>query len=110
MFRLSGIFRDVYIWSTAPSHIRDFELRTDFDQAGRDATVNAAVTVSNRGDSTAAAIVTLQLLDADGREVGPPASRTARPAAGGEQQVAIALPVRAPRRWSAETPYLYTAL
>ena len=29
MFRLSGIFRDVYLWSTAAGHIRDFEIRTD---------------------------------------------------------------------------------
>ena len=54
--------------------------------------------------------MTLQLLDADGREAGRPVSRAVRTAAGAEQTVAIALPVRAPRRWSAETPYLYTAL
>ncbi len=110
MFRLSGLFRDVYLWSTAPSHIRDFEIRTDFDQARRDATLNAAVTVSNRGDAAAAATVTLQLLDADGREAGRIVSAAARAAAGAEQQLTLALPVRAPRRWSAETPYLYTAL
>jgi beta-galactosidase len=110
MFRLSGIFRDVYLWSTAPSHIRDFEIRTAFDQARRDATASAAVTVSNRGDSAAATVVTLQLLDTDGREACRPVSTTVRAAAGGEQRVALALPVRGPRRWSAETPYLYTAL
>ena len=110
MFRLSGIFRDVYLWSTAPSHIRDFEIRTEFEKDWRDATVNAAVTVSNRGDAVAPTTVTLQLLDADGREAGRPVSATARAAAGGEQRLALALPLRAPRRWSAETPYLYTAL
>jgi len=26
---LSGIFRDVYLWSTAASHIRDFEHRAE---------------------------------------------------------------------------------
>ena len=44
MFRLSGIFRDVYLWSTASRHIRDFEVRTDFDAARRDATMKVAVT------------------------------------------------------------------
>ena len=33
MFRLSGIFRDVYLWSPRRRHIRDFEIRTAFDQA-----------------------------------------------------------------------------
>ena len=110
MFRLSGIFRDVYLWSTASSHARDFQFRTDFDQARRDATLNTMVTVSNRGASAVATAVTLQLFDADGREMGPPVSRTAHAAAGAEQRLALALPVRAPRRWSSETPYLYTAL
>jgi beta-galactosidase len=110
MFRLSGIFRDVYLWSTATRHMRDFELRTEFDQARRDATLKAVVAVSNRSASADAASVTVQLLDADGHQVAPPASRSIRLAAGAEQQVALDLPVRAPRRWSSETPYLYTAL
>ena len=110
MFRLSGIFRDVYLWSTASSHIRDFEFRTDFDQARRDATLNTTVTVSNRGASAGATAVMLQLFDAGGREVSRPVSRTERAAAGAEQQLALAFPVRAPQRWSSETPYLYTAL
>ena len=39
MFRLSGIFRDVYLWSTPAQHVRDFEVRTDLDREvhGRDA-------------------------------------------------------------------------
>jgi beta-galactosidase len=110
MFRLSGIFRDVYLWSTAPSHVRDVELRTGFDSARRDATLNTTVIVSNRGTSAASTSVALQLLDTEGREAAPPLTRTVRAAAGAEQRVALALPVRAPRRWSSETPYLYTAL
>jgi beta-galactosidase len=110
MFRLSGIFRDVYLWSTAPSHVRDVEFRTGFDQARRDATLNATVVVSNRGTSAASTSVALQLLDTEGHEAAPPVTRTVRAAAGAEPRVALALPVRAPRRWSSETPYLYTAL
>ncbi len=110
MFRLSGIFRDVYLWSTAADHIRDFEIRTDFDKTRRDATVNASMIIANRGAAAAATSVTLQLLDSDGREAARPVSRAARVTTGGGQQVQIALPVRAPHRWSAETPYLYTAL
>jgi beta-galactosidase len=110
MFRLSGIFRDVYLWSTAARHMRDFELRTEFDPARRDATLKASVAVSNRGASADAASVTVQLLDADGRQAAPPASRSVRLAGGAEQRVWLDLPVRAPRRWSSETPYLYTAL
>jgi beta-galactosidase len=110
MYRLSGIFRDVYLWSTASSHVRDFEFRPDFDQARRDATLNTTATVSNRGPSPASTSVALQLFDAEGREVTPPVTRTVRAEGGAEQRVALAFPVRAPKRWSSETPYLYTAL
>jgi beta-galactosidase len=110
MFRLSGIFRDVYLWSTAPAHIRDFEVRTDFDAAYRDATLKTLVAIQNTGQSGGSKSVTLQLLDADGREVCPPASRTVRIAPGAEQRIPLSVPIRGPRRWSSETPYLYTQL
>ncbi len=32
MWRLSGIFRDVYLWSPPDVHIRDFEVKTDLDE------------------------------------------------------------------------------
>jgi beta-galactosidase len=110
MFRLSGIFRDVYLWSTATQHMRDFEVRTDFDKAYRDAVVRATVWVHNKDATARAVSATVQLVDADGREVIRPATRNVRIAANGEQAVALSMPVRAPRKWSAETPYLYTAI
>ena len=30
-WRLSGIYRDVYLWSAPPVHVRDFGIRTDLD-------------------------------------------------------------------------------
>ena len=36
-WRLSGIFRDVYIWSRNPSHIEDFHVITDLDEKYEDA-------------------------------------------------------------------------
>ena len=39
MWRLSGIFRNVTIWSSPQQHIRDFFIKTDLDDQYRDATV-----------------------------------------------------------------------
>ena len=39
MWRLSGIFRNVTIWSTPQQHIRDFFIKTDLDDQYRNATV-----------------------------------------------------------------------
>jgi beta-galactosidase len=110
MFRLSGIFRDVYLWSPAPRHIRDFEIRTTLDPGGRNATLSTSLSVQNTGGSGASASVSVRLLDADGRDVGRTVSQNIRVPAGAETRAALDLPVPAPRRWSVETPYLYTAL
>ena len=29
MWRMSGIFRDVYLWATPEQHLRDFEVKTE---------------------------------------------------------------------------------
>jgi beta-galactosidase len=110
MFRLSGIFRDVYLWSPAPVHIQDFEVRTEFDAAYRDGVLRTSLAVQNTGRARADISATLQLLDADGHEVCPPASRAVRIPARGKQQIQIAAPIRGVQRWSSETPYLYTQL
>jgi beta-galactosidase len=110
MFRLSGIFRDVYLWSTAPAHIRDFEVRTELDADYGDGVLRTSLVVQNSGRAGAAVSAILQLLDADGREVCSSASRTVRVARGAGQRVQIAAAVRGVRRWSSETPYLYTQL
>lgn len=109
MFRLSGIFRDVYLWSTAAEHVRDFEIHTDLDAAYRDAMLTVKALVNNAGASTVAGDVTLDLLDADGRTVASQ-TKAYRATGAGETAVDFAIPVRAPRKWSAETPYLHRAL
>ncbi len=110
MFRLSGIYRDVYLWSPPRQHVRDFEVRTTFDQARRDATLSVAADVTTADTRASAVSLTLQLYDADEREIGRPITRRVQVAPGADARVTLDLPVAAPRRWSTETPSLYTAL
>jgi beta-galactosidase len=109
MFRLSGIFRDVYLWSTASEHVRDFEIHTDLDAAYRDATLRVKALVNNTGNTGAAGNLTIDLNDADGHPVVSQ-TRPYRTSPGGETAVDFSIPVRAPHKWSAETPYLYHAV
>ncbi len=104
MFRLSGIYRDVYLWSTAVQHIRDFEVVTDLDAAYRDATLRVRAEVANYQGAPARGQVTLELLDAAGKSVVPPQTQAA--AAG----VTFAVAVPNPSKWTAETPSLYQLL
>lgn len=104
-WRLSGIFREVYLWSVPPVHIRDFEVRTDFDAGYRAAAlvVRAAVAGELRGGSIEAA-----LRDPAGQEVlRAPLAPVAAGGKGGFD-FELSRPIAAPLKWSAETPQLYT--
>ncbi len=108
MFRLSGIFRDVTLWSAAPLRIADVEVHTDLDAVYRDATLAVTATLRNAA-AAANAVVALDLLDAEGRSVMTSTTRVSAPA-NGDVPARFSLRVRAPRQWTAETPYLYRLL
>jgi beta-galactosidase len=113
MFRLSGIFRNVTLWSAPQVHVRDFFIKTDLDAAYTDATVSVTAKVKNYGgQSTVARTLSVTLHDAAGKAVPGATAEVAVPAlnAGQETAVNLAIPVSAPAKWTAETPNLYTAV
>ena len=99
MWRMSGIYREVFLWSTAPAHVRDFEVQTELDAAYRDARVRVKAEILEPRDCT----LSFELRDAAGRKVGE-ASAACAPRA------ELAVDVPAARLWSAEIPYLYEGL
>jgi len=112
-WRLSGIYRDVYLFSTPPVHISDFGVRTDFDEAYRDATLSIRPRLRAFGGASAEGwSVEAQLYDAEGRAVLDTApTRDARAILNLNSATrwgVLEAKVAAPRQWSAETPYLYT--
>lgn len=109
MWRMSGIYRDVFLWSRAPAHVRDLELRTELDSAYRDATFEVRAAVSNLGARPAKLAVEVELEDGAGKPVGRQSQGVSVPP-NGEQEARVSLAVSNPRKWSAETPYLYLAL
>ncbi|MCL4402951.1 MAG: DUF4981 domain-containing protein, partial [Acidobacteria bacterium] len=110
MWRMSGIFRDVYLWSTPLQHVRDFEARTDLDGAYRDATLVVKAAARNTSAKAAKVSLTAALFDAAGAPVGKPVTGPVEVAGGGEASVALSMAVANPHKWSAETPYLYKLL
>lgn len=109
-WRLSGIYREVYLIATPRVHVRDYWVRTDLDAAYRDATLRARVRVANYGRRAAGGYrVELMLHDAKGRPVfDQPLSGVVRVERGGEAVLELEREVSAPRKWSAEEPNLYT--
>ena len=49
-WRYAGVFRSVWAYSTPRTHISDVYVTTDLDEQFQDATLNAAVEVSNTGE------------------------------------------------------------
>ena len=109
MFDLSGIFRDVYLYAAPQVQVRDYAIVTDFDDTFTDSVLNVEVFIRNHTDRLAQAAVTLRLLNAEGVEIAlENAAQAGTLAAGEEIAFSFAMPVPAPRKWSAEDPYLYT--
>jgi beta-galactosidase len=109
MWRMSGIFRDVYLWSPPEVHIRDFELKTTFDDQYRDADLTARLKIHNYSANDAEITVEGRLIDPSGQTILSPSMVTNVPA-GGEIEVAGTTVVKDPLQWTAETPNLYKVL
>jgi beta-galactosidase len=109
-WRMSGIFRDVYLWSPPAVHIRDFEVKTDLDAQYRDATFTVAVSLRTTDQHPSSVTVEGVLLDPAGRSVAAPriAMRVSPDGSGGKASISTSVPN--PLKWTAETPNLYKLL
>jgi beta-galactosidase len=72
-WRMSGIFRDVYLWSPPDSHIRDFEVRSGLDGESRNGEFKFTLQVQNAGKTATTNTVEALVLDPFGRPVPGPA-------------------------------------
>lgn len=109
-WRLSGIFREVYLWSTAPLHINDFRVRTDLDEHYRDAQLQLDVKVRNHGDKPERIAVEATLADGQTDILCQPIKAFAQVQPEQEAVITLHAKVDNPRKWSAEQPNLYQLL
>ena len=107
-WRLSGIYRDVALWSVPEVHMWDYAVRTVLDSDYRHAELQVTVDVRNLG-ATAAAGFTAEatLLDAADREIVSFGSALPIVASGGVGHATLQALVADPDKWSAERPALY---
>ncbi|MFN8459908.1 MAG: glycoside hydrolase family 2 TIM barrel-domain containing protein [Anaerolineae bacterium] len=119
MWRLSGIFRDVYLWAAPSIHVRDFWLRTELDAAYRDARLKVRLKVRNYGENGMGQGVyraELKLFDAENKPVldkpwhAEILPGLLSPVSGQDVVLEVECHVTNPAKWSAEQPYLYTLL
>ena len=106
MWWLCGIYREVYLFAEPKLCLRDFYFKTDFDNIYTDSNVTLNMYINNynniRGKMTASA----KLIDSNNGEILLGTKETEL--SGGNEAVTFAETVKAPEKWSAETPNLYT--
>ncbi len=99
-WRLSGIERDVYLYSTPPTYIADYTVSSPLDRTNyRDGILNIDIDIAGSGKQPAKTGYTLY--DADDIAVASGSS-----AAG--NNVKFSAVIENVHQWNAEQPYLYT--
>lgn len=95
MWRMSGIFRDVYLWSTASRHIRDFQVNTDLDAQYRNATFRLTADIASYSPAATPVSLGVELRDSSGAVV------FTKPARITGEHATLEVAVQNPRKWTA---------
>ncbi|MCG6189051.1 beta-galactosidase small subunit-related protein [Maribellus maritimus] len=112
MWRLSGIFRDVKLYTQPKTFIHDFYIVTDLDNDYKDVTLNVETEIYNTLKDSAVCSLEIDVFDAKQRSIltdGAPAIQFSVPA-DSSKKVSLSTVVIDPKKWSAEYPNLYTVL
>ncbi|TFG96615.1 MAG: DUF4981 domain-containing protein, partial [Calditrichales bacterium] len=112
MWRLSGIFRDVSLFSVPQVHIRDFWIKSSLVNDYREGDLKVDIQFRNRGKKRSDLNrVRITMTDPQGQPIpfNPPLLAISNPLNTGEEQtVQLSTHLENPVWWTAETPNLYT--
>lgn len=106
MWWLSGIYREVYLYAESKICLRDFFIKTDFDVDYKDSDVTLDIYLENYACKKGVAVVSAKLISETGKEIE--LGNEQRKLSGGKEQITFNKTVKAPKKWSAEAPNLYT--
>lgn len=105
-WRLSGIFRDVYLWKAPKTHVRDLEILADFDPESNKGILNVKWNIkSNTSPDTH--YIQIELIDPASKELLYHSASIPAQSSSTWQIQEILTNIQA---WNAETPKLYTLL
>ena len=107
MFRLSGIFRDVYLWSAANVDLQDFWIQSGLADDYKTGTLSFTPKIANRGTTETTAIANLTLTGGDGKTISAPPVTLKIPDGGSSEQTVKIEAIPDVLAWSAELPNLY---
>lgn len=107
-WRLAGIFDDVTLYATPKTRLFDWFVTTDLDDNYRDATLNVKVDVKSYDDSHSQFAVRAILKDSNGKNVKEMKSESFFMDGKGKKNLKLSSLVSNPKKWTCETPTLYS--
>lgn len=109
MWRLGGINRSVYLYSTAQTRIQDFFAHPDLDNNYKNGVFSLDVKLKNYTNAPQSQSVDVSILDKAGKKVFSKSNKISIPA-NNTSDMEFSGNVSSPLLWTAETPNLYTLL
>jgi len=110
-WRISGIERDVYLFATPKVHVFDFFCKAGLENYYTDGTFDLDLTVNNYSRTKGSYSVAVSLFNKAGDEI-PVLNQSSEIRFKEEKSLPLkfSAKLKNPRKWSAETPELYTLL
>ncbi|MDR2497361.1 MAG: DUF4981 domain-containing protein [Tannerellaceae bacterium] len=109
MWRMGGIIRNVYLYSTAQSRILDFFAHPDLDAAYKNGIYSVDVKIRNYAAEAENVQLQMLILDKAQKKVASQTKKIALSAANITEAV-FSGTIGNPEKWSAEAPNLYTLI
>jgi len=115
MWRFSGIYRRVYLFSTPLIHLRDFFVNSSLDDHYKNGILNVTAHIYNYGhQEVKAPHIEVYLYNEHNKCIGNRPVATGKPniplMAGTDGIVHIHTTIKDPKKWTSETPNLYRAV
>lgn len=106
-WRLSGIYRDVFLFALPKVHIRDFSISPNLDMEYKDAELNAVVSIKNETrEPVSDGCLRVSLKETTGKLIWT-RQFSFSVASGEKQEISFSEKIFSPLKWTAETPDLY---
>ena len=107
MIKLSGIFRDVFMYSTPKVRIRDYRVTTDLDNNYKDSTLNISVDLTKHENINNKFKVNALLFDENNKLIVDEISEIDMSNIN-DGIIKFSKNITEPKKWSVESPNLYT--
>lgn len=108
MFRMSGIFRDVYIYNVPMASVRDHVLTSHLSDDFRSAELNVRLSLDNRDAAPVEGSVEVSVYDKAGKQVASKAGGFSLAEGEKEREINVKFLLENIDLWCAEHPDLYT--